>query len=44
VRKLPAPTDDAGAIRDAARSLLDRVEPDRRIRLLGVRADLQTPA
>jgi DNA polymerase-4 len=44
VRKLPAPTDDAGAIRDAAQSLLDRVEPDRRIRLLGVRADLQPPA
>jgi DNA polymerase-4 len=43
VRKLAEPTDDAGALRDAAVALLDRVDVTRRIRLLGVRADLEPP-
>ncbi|HEX7156280.1 MAG TPA: DNA polymerase IV [Burkholderiaceae bacterium] len=38
-RTLPAPTDDAAAIRRAAGECLKRVELDRRIRLLGVRVD-----
>ena len=34
---LAAPTTDAGTLADAAVSLLDRVELDRPVRLLGVR-------
>ena len=42
-KKLAEPTQDAGALRDAAVALLDRVDLTRRIRLLGVRADLEPP-
>jgi DNA polymerase-4 len=41
VRKLAEPTVDAGVLRAAAVSLLERVDLTRRIRLLGVRADLE---
>jgi len=40
VRKLPTPTHDAQVVADAAVGLLDRLEMDRPIRLLGVRVDL----
>ena len=43
VKKLAEPTLDAGVIADAAVALLDRVDLSRRIRLLGVRADLERP-
>jgi DNA polymerase-4 len=41
---LPAPTKDAAEITRAARGLLDRFEPGRPIRLLGVRAELEPPS
>ena len=44
VRKLPEPTQDPAVLRDAAVALLERVDLTRRIRLLGVRADLEPPA
>lgn len=40
VTKLAAPTQDAAEVAQAAVGLLDRVDVDRPIRLLGVRADL----
>jgi len=40
---LPSPTNDPGALADAAASLLDRVERDRPIRLLGVRLEMVEP-
>ena len=43
VQKLAEPTEDVGALRGAAVALLDRVDLTRRIRLLGVRADLEPP-
>jgi DNA polymerase-4 len=43
IHKLPAPTLDAAKVQDVAVSLLDRLEPGRPVRLLGVRVSLQTP-
>ncbi|MCV7379410.1 DNA polymerase IV [Mycobacterium alsense] len=43
IRKLPAPTTDAGAITDAALRLLDLFDLDRPVRLLGVRLELAMP-
>ncbi|MGA8246064.1 MAG: DNA polymerase IV, partial [Nocardioides sp.] len=40
---LPAPTGDVAALADAAVSLLDRVEHDRPVRLLGVRLEMVEP-
>jgi DNA polymerase-4 len=40
---LPAPTNDPSALADAAVSLLDRVEHDRPVRLLGVRLEMVEP-
>jgi DNA polymerase-4 len=40
---LPAPTNDPAALADAAVSLLDRVEQDRPVRLLGVRLEMVPP-
>ena len=40
---LPAPTNDPGVLADAAVSLLDRVEHDRPVRLLGVRLEMVEP-
>ena len=40
---LPAPTNDPEALADAAVSLLDRVERDRPVRLLGVRLEMTEP-
>jgi DNA polymerase-4 len=40
---LPAPTRDPEALADAAASLLDRVEHDRPVRLLGVRLEMVPP-
>jgi DNA polymerase-4 len=40
---LPAPTNDETALADAAVSLLDRVEHDRPVRLLGVRLEMVEP-
>ena len=37
---LPAATDDPEALADAAASLLDRVDRDRPVRLLGVRLEM----
>jgi DNA polymerase-4 len=41
---LPAPTRDPGTLADAAASLLDRVEHDRPVRLVGVRLEMVPPA
>jgi len=41
--KLPAPTSDADRIAAEAVALLDRVEKDRPVRLLGVRLEMTTP-
>ncbi|MCW2795522.1 MAG: DNA-directed polymerase [Nocardioides sp.] len=41
---LPAPTNDPDLLADAAVSLLDRVEKDRAVRLLGVRLEMTEPA
>ncbi|MCW2764814.1 MAG: DNA-directed polymerase [Nocardioides sp.] len=41
---LPAPTNDPELLADAAVSLLDRVEKDRAVRLLGVRLEMTEPA
>jgi DNA polymerase-4 len=40
---LPAPTNDVPTLADAAVSLLDRVERDRPVRLLGVRLEMVEP-
>ena len=40
---LPAPTNDPVVLADAAVSLLDRVEQDRPVRLLGVRLEMTPP-
>jgi DNA polymerase IV len=40
---LPAPSDDLATLADAAVSLLDRVERDRPVRLLGVRLEMVPP-
>ena len=40
---LPAPTNDPDTLADAAASLLDRVEHDRPVRLLGVRLEMTEP-
>jgi DNA polymerase-4 len=40
---LPEPTSDPGILADAAVSLLDRVEHDRPVRLLGVRLEMTEP-
>ena len=40
---LPAPTNDPDALAEAAASLLDRVERDRPVRLLGVRLEMVPP-
>jgi DNA polymerase IV len=40
---LPAPTNDADALAEAAASLLDRVDHDRPVRLLGVRLEMTEP-
>jgi DNA polymerase-4 len=42
-RTLPAPTDDADVLADAAAALLARVERDRPVRLLGVRLEMVPP-
>jgi DNA polymerase-4 len=42
-RKLPAPTYDAALIAQTALDLLDRLEDDRPLRLLGVRAEMTPP-
>ncbi|MDN4171475.1 hypothetical protein QWY28_00810 [Nocardioides sp. SOB77] len=42
-RTLPAPTDDPAVLADAAAGLLDRVERDRPVRLLGVRLEMVAP-
>jgi DNA polymerase-4 len=43
IRKLPAPSTDAGVINETALELLDLFELDRPIRLLGVRLELNPP-
>ena len=43
IRKLPEPTFDAGIISATALELLSRLEDDRPIRLLGVRAEMVPP-
>jgi DNA polymerase-4 len=40
---LPAPTNDPAVLADAAASLLDRVEQERPVRLLGVRLEMVEP-
>ena len=40
---LPAPTSEVDVLADAAVSLLDRVEHDRPVRLLGVRLEMTEP-
>ena len=40
---LPEPTDDPAVLADAAVSLLDRVDHDRAVRLLGVRREMVAP-
>ncbi|MGW0176818.1 DNA polymerase IV [Rhodococcus sp. NPDC003322] len=42
-RALPEPTDDPAVIADAAVALTGRLEPDRSIRLLGLRLDMTAP-
>ncbi len=41
--KLPAPTNDPEVLADAAAALLDRVEKERPVRLLGVRLEMVPP-
>ncbi len=41
--RLPEATDNAGAIAEAAVALLDKFDPSRAIRLLGVRAEMASP-
>ncbi len=41
--KLPEPTNDPDVLADAASALLDRVEKDRPVRLLGVRLEMVPP-
>ena len=43
VTKLPEPTQDPAVVSRTALGLLDRVDVDRPVRLLGVRAELNTP-
>ena len=43
IRKLPAPTVDAGIVTETALDLLNQFELDRHIRLLGVRLELAPP-
>ena len=43
VRKLPEPTYDAAAIAQVARELLQKLNDDRPIRLLGIRAEMVAP-
>lgn len=43
ITTLPAPTTDVAAIEQAAAGLLDRVDLDRGVRLLGVRVEFQRP-
>ena len=43
VRTLPEPSNDAGLLGDVAVSLLDRVEQDKPVRLLGVRLEMVPP-
>ena len=40
---LPAPTNDPDVLAEAAVSLLDRVDHDRPVRLLGVRLEMTEP-
>ncbi len=42
-RKLPEPSNDPGVLADAAVALLDRVEQDKPVRLLGVRLEMVPP-
>ena len=42
-RKLPEPTNDPDVLADAAVSLLEKVEPDKPVRLLGVRFEMVPP-
>ncbi|MDN5797223.1 MAG: DNA polymerase IV [Intrasporangium sp.] len=42
-RKLPAPTSEREAVVAAALALVERLDPGREIRLLGVRAEMQMP-
>ncbi|SDT20960.1 DNA polymerase-4 [Nocardioides scoriae] len=42
-RKLPAPTYDAALVAATAQALLDALDDDRPIRLLGVRAEMEPP-
>lgn len=42
-RKLPAPTYDAAQVAETALELFDRLEDDRPVRLLGVRAEMVPP-
>ncbi|MFZ0140908.1 MAG: DNA polymerase IV, partial [Aeromicrobium sp.] len=43
IRKLPEPTVDAAVITATALELLNKLEDDRPIRLLGVRAEMVPP-
>ena len=43
IHKLPAPTTDAAVVASTALELFDRFEPDRAVRLLGVRVVLEMP-
>ena len=43
IHKLPAPTIDAAVVASTALELFDRFEPDRAVRLLGVRVVLEMP-
>jgi DNA polymerase-4 len=40
---LPAPTNDPAVLAEAAVALLDRVEQERAVRLLGVRLEMTPP-
>jgi DNA polymerase-4 len=42
-RKLPEPTNDPAVLGDVAVALLDKVEPDKPVRLLGVRYEMVPP-
>ncbi len=42
-RKLPEPSSDLAVLGDAAVALLDRVEQDKPVRLLGVRLEMVEP-
>jgi DNA polymerase-4 len=43
VRKLPEPTYDAAVISQVALALLQKLDDDRPIRLLGIRAEMVAP-